>query len=234
MYRQANGHPPWMIIMWLRNSNSSPLRLWPVSLLAVTCRDVCGEVLFARGQRQLLLRRQIKVSTHSNSFPAQLKSPLFFPKQHERWACNSDVSVVKFSRPSSGFSRIAIWIAQRRKIAHCHHSVNVWGYVCLGLLGSGLMSVLRPWVCFPTSHLEKKKAVGLAVDLLQLSGCPATWERPGPERLLSFVKISWPISCQSSPSLGFFGTVIPLCRVTAQLPKLSPYASPVCLHEPCL
>lgn len=86
-------------------------------------------------------------------------SPKPFCQQREQWAWNLNMSIVKFSWPSSGFSPIAIWIVQRRQIAHCHHSqVNVWGDVCLRLLGSGLMGVLRPWVRYPLPHipLEKK------------------------------------------------------------------------------
>lgn len=88
-----------------------------------------------------------------------------FCQQHEQWACNSNMSVVKFMRQSSGSSPIAIWIVQRRQIAHCHHSqVNVWGDVCLRLLGSGLMGVLRPWVRYPLPHipLEKNRRRGIS------------------------------------------------------------------------
>lgn len=92
-------------------------------------------------------------------------SPKPFCQQHEQWACKSNMSIVKSSRPRSGFSHIAILIVQWRQIAHCHHSqVNVWGDVCLRLLGSGLMGVLRPRVCYPLPHipLEKNRRSGIS------------------------------------------------------------------------
>lgn len=168
MYREPSGHPLWMIIMWLDDSNSSVLRLWPLLLGMIhwyvhwwndpVCERLMTAIVEAAKDKYCGLR-QLTGSVDSGI------SPKPFCQQHEQWACNSNMSIVKFSRPGSVFSHIVIWIVQTRQITHCHHSqVNVWGDVCLRLLGSRLMGVLRPRVSYPVPHipLEKKRRSGIS------------------------------------------------------------------------
>lgn len=151
----------WMIIMWLDDPNSSLLRLWP-TLLGRIHRYVhrWNDVVCERRRTAIVEAEKNKYCglRHLTGWADSGVSPNPFCQQHEQWAC-------KLSRPSSGFSHIAILIAQRRQIAHHHHSqVNVWGDVCLRLLGSGLMGVLRLRVCYPLPHipLEQNRRSGIS------------------------------------------------------------------------
>ncbi len=166
VYREPSGHPLWMIIMWPDDPNSSVLRLWPL-LLGMIHRHVRWWNDAVRETTAIVEAEKYKYCglRQLTGWADGGVSPQPFCQQHEQWACNSNMTVVKLSRPSSGFSHIAILIVQSRQIAHCHHSqVHVWGDVCLRLLGSGLMGVLRPQVWSPLPHfpLEKNRRSGIS------------------------------------------------------------------------
>ncbi len=167
VYREPSGHPLWMIIMWLDDPNSSPLRLWPLLLGTIhwyvhrwndlVCERLTTSIVEA-GKDKYCGLRQLTHWAHSGVCPKP------FCQQHEQRACSSNMLIVKLSQPSWGISHVSILLVQRGQIAHCHHSqVNVWGDVCLRQLGSGLIDVLRPRVCYSFPHipLEKNRRSGI-------------------------------------------------------------------------